>query len=129
MGQTPISAEGAVPLSCFIYKRLIVTDGDFPKDNKFSPDDDLSIEQLFSRDRESALEGDLLEKLREFTDTHDTRDRLRGCRKWTVKAYLSMRSGRSSFASTARAGIASTADLGELSATGVQLQHGQRSTD
>ena len=84
---SPISAEGAVPLplAYFIYKRLIVTAEDFPPDDKFSPDEDLSIEHLFSRDRESALEGDLLEKLREFTDTHDTRGRLRGCGKWTVK--------------------------------------------
>lgn len=86
-GGALISAEGAVPLSlsCFIYKRLIVTADDSPKENEFSSDDDLSIDHLFSRDRESALESDLLEKFGEFTDSHSKRGRKKGCGAWTVR--------------------------------------------
>lgn len=70
LGQRPISAEGAVPLSCFINKRLIVTG-----------DDSISL----ATDRASGLESNVLERFREFTDTHDKRGRKKGCGAWTVR--------------------------------------------
>ncbi len=79
MGQSPISAEGAVPLTCFIDKRLIVTVDDSPTD------EESSIADLSPEDRECALECDVLEKFKEFTDSHDKRGRKKGCGTWTIR--------------------------------------------
>jgi hypothetical protein len=67
-GGALISAEGAVPLSCFIYKRLIVTD-----------------EDSLPTGTASAQERRALEKLGELVDTHNKLGRKKGCGAWTVR--------------------------------------------
>jgi hypothetical protein len=67
-GGVLISAEGAVPLSCFIDKRLIVTDDD-----------------LLLFDGECEWQGRSFEKFAELADTHDKHGRKKGCGAWTVR--------------------------------------------
>jgi hypothetical protein len=65
-----MSAEGALPLplSCFIYKRLIVTD-----------------EPPTPTDRATELDQQARNHLDELVDSHDKRGRKKGCGAWTVR--------------------------------------------
>lgn len=69
LGRSPIGPEGTVPssLSCFINKRLIVTD-----------------ENCTSVGWESESDTDTFEKLQAHIDDHDKRGKKKGCGAWTA---------------------------------------------
>ncbi len=67
-GGALISAEGDVPLTSLVNKRLIVADQEHCYEEKPSTPD-----------------ARTLEKFATFVDTHDTRGRKKGCGAWTVR--------------------------------------------